>query len=215
MTPHTNGSYRYRSSRTALEKCEILCRLGKSSGVASDGTEAEKKWRTWVNERYVRIITANIYRSFGESWETFDYIVKHGNFGTVSRLMTRMFGTTAMYVIGTRMPKKYSIEGDLREALYAATDEWIEALEGKDFMGGKRPNLADLSVYGVIQAVEGSCCGRRLSVETVRFLLGTSTYKDVMQRTKIQPWLHRMAEEVGQTCRTNPAKSETVLKSEL
>ena len=156
--------------RLSWKKCEILCRFDKSSGIASDGTEAEKKWRTWVNERYVRIITANIYRSFGESWETFDYIVKHGNFGTVSRLMTRMFGTATMYVIGTRMPKKYSIEGDLREALYAATDEWIEALEGKDFMGGKRPNLADLAVYGVIQAVEGMSLGRCLSVETDRYL---------------------------------------------
>lgn len=127
----------------------------KNSKVAADGSEEEKKWRRWVNEKYVRIITANIYRNLGESWQTFDYIVEHGNFGMASRAMARMFGTATMYVIGQRMPKKYNIEGDLREALYSATNEWIEAIGTKDYLGGKEPNLADLAVFGVIRAVEG------------------------------------------------------------
>jgi len=165
--------------------------FSKNSGVAADGTAEEKEWREWVNQRLVRIITANIYRSLGESWQTFDYIVEHGNFGVASRLMTRMFGTATMYVIGRRMPNKYNIDGDLREALYAAADEWMDAVGNKDFLGGKKPNLADLAVYGVIQAVEG-----------------TSTYKDMIERTKVEHWLSRMKAEVGQTCRINSAKTE-------
>lgn len=138
-------------------------RFSKNAGVATDGSEAEKQWRKWVNERFVRILTANIYRSLGESWQTFDYIVEHGNFGAASRFMTRMFGTATMYVIGKRMPNKYNIKGDLRQALYAAADEWMEAVGNKSFLGGKKPNLADLSVYGVMQAIEGDPCSVHLA----------------------------------------------------
>jgi len=70
--------------------------------------------------------------------------------------MTRMFGSATMYVIGKRMPKKYDIQGDLREALYQAANEWIDAIGNKDFLGGNKPNLADLSVYRVIGAIHGT-----------------------------------------------------------
>ena len=39
---------------------DILLR-GKGAGVSA---EEETKWRKWVDERFVKVITANIYRSW-------------------------------------------------------------------------------------------------------------------------------------------------------
>ncbi|GMH39397.1 hypothetical protein BSKO_07295 [Bryopsis sp. KO-2023] len=158
---------------------------------SSDHSEEENKWRKWVDERFVRIITANIYRTWGESWQTFDYITEHGNFGSVSRHAARAFGSATMWAIGKRMPKKYSIEGDLREALYSDANEWIEAIGKRKFMGGNQPNLADLAVFGVLRAI-----------------IGTDAFADVMEHSELLPWFTRMADVVGDTSRSNPPKKK-------
>ena len=56
-----------------------------------------------------------------------------------------------------------------------------------DFHGGKKPDLADLSVYGVMRAVEGF-----------------ESFKDAVANTKIGPWYYRVKEVVGASARTNP-----------
>lgn len=61
--------------------------------------------------------------------------------------------------------------GDLRAALYKEVDGFVAALHGRDFMGGSSPNLADLSAYGVLKAVQG-----------------TPTYNDVVLNTKVGGW---------------------------
>lgn len=46
-------------------------------------------------------------------------------------------------------------------------------------MGGNEPNLADLSVYGVLNSIEGC-----------------DAFKDVMNNTKLGPWYNAMKERV-------------------
>jgi microsomal prostaglandin-E synthase 2 len=87
-----------------------------------------------------------------------------------------------MWQIGKRMPKKYDIQGDLRQALYGDINEFLTAVGSRDFMGGAKPNLADLAVYGVLKAVQG-----------------TNTYNDVIVNTDIGPWLVRMTIAVGES----------------
>jgi microsomal prostaglandin-E synthase 2 len=43
-----------------------MCRLrGKQSGSTSAGSRAdEEQWRKWVDERFVKVLTANIYRTW-------------------------------------------------------------------------------------------------------------------------------------------------------
>eukprot|EP00877_Chromochloris_zofingiensis_P002743 jgi/Chrzof1/1246/Cz01g46060.t1 len=96
----------------------------------------------------------------------------------------RLAGAAMMWQIGKRMPKKYGIEGDLREALYNDVDSFIEAVGDRKFIGGDEPNLADLAVYGVLKAVQG-----------------TDTYNDVIVNTKVGPWLVRVTLAVGDTAR--------------
>jgi len=141
----------------------------------------EAKWRKWVDEWFVRVITTNIYRSWGESVQTFDYITEHAlNFGPVERASSRYVGAVGMYFIAKKMKKKYNIEGDDRTHLYAAVDEFIAAIGDKKFMGGEKPQLSDLYVFGVMRAVQG-----------------TETFKDVMANTSMQNWFVGMTEAVG------------------
>ncbi|CAD7704328.1 unnamed protein product, partial [Ostreobium quekettii] len=155
--------------------------------VSPASTEEEAKWRKWVDDRLMKIITANIYRSWGESWKTFDYITDHGNFNPATRQAARLFGTTLMWRVGKGMPKKYNIQGDLREALYEALDEWADAVGDRDFMGGREANLADLAVFGVMRSI-----------------VGTPTFHDMLANSKVLPWYQRMMELVGESSRTNP-----------
>lgn len=58
-----------------------------------------------------------------------------------------------MYVFNCR----YNLKDDVRLSLYEECDKWIAAVKqtGLPFLGGTKPNLADLSVYGVLSSIEG------------------------------------------------------------
>jgi microsomal prostaglandin-E synthase 2 len=70
--------------------------------------------------------------------------------------------------------------GDLREALYADANKFIAAVGSQSFMGGAKPNLADLAMLGVLSAIRG-----------------TDTYNDLVLNSSIGQWLSRMAQTVG------------------
>jgi hypothetical protein len=68
-----------------------------------------------------------------------------------------------------------------------ACNEFIDAIGPKQpFMGGDKPNLADLAVYGVLKAVER-----------------TPTYEDALANSKIRPWVERTAAAIGNSARVS------------
>lgn len=73
------------------------------------------------------------------------------------------------------------MKNDVRVSLYDDCNLWIKAIKSKgtEFMGGNEPNLADLSVYGVLNSIEGC-----------------DAFKDVMNNTKLGPWYNAMKEKV-------------------
>ncbi|PSC71399.1 prostaglandin E synthase 2-like [Micractinium conductrix] len=150
---------------------------GGAGGGAPESRAEEEKWRRWVDDWFVKVITVNIYRNMHEAFQTFDYLSEHGNFGWVPRQGARVVGATLMWGISGKLKKKYGVEGDVREALYKSADEWVESLQGRPFMGGGFPDLADLAVFGVVRAVTG-----------------TDTFNDLMQNSKIGSWYARMFE---------------------
>lgn len=141
-------------------------------------------WRRWVDEKLVRALTVNIYRNARESFQTFDYITEHGNFGWMQRQAARVVGATMMWGLSNRLKTKYGIEGDVREALYRMADEWIQGLDGKPFMGGASPSLADIEAFGVIRSV-----------------VGTDTFHDLQHNTEISSWYERMMGAIGESSR--------------
>ena len=63
----------------------------------------------------------------------------------LERVAAKYFGAVIMYFISKRLKKRYELKEEVRESLYDFCKEWTDAV-GKDrrFMGGEKPNLADL-----------------------------------------------------------------------
>lgn len=152
----------------------------KSTGSASD---EEQKWRKWVDSHLVHVLSPNIYRTTSEALESFDYITSNGNFSFTEKITVKYAGAAAMYVVSKKLKKKYNIT-DERAALYEAAETWVDALNGREFLGGSKPNLADLSVYGVLRPI--------------RYL---RSGKDMVENTRIGDWYTRMEKLVGESSR--------------
>ncbi len=100
-----------------------------SAAVNNPSKIDEERWRRWVDERLVRLLTVNIYRNARESFQTFDYITESScNFGFFEREAARVVGAIMMWGISGRLRKKYGIEGDVRAELNKAADTWVDAL---------------------------------------------------------------------------------------
>ena len=62
-----------------------------------------------------------------------------------------------MWVISKRLKKRHGLKEDVRQSFYDETNNWLKAVKqkGGKFLGGDKPNLADLAVFGALSAVEG------------------------------------------------------------
>lgn len=113
---------------------EAACSLGgrvrrfwSSKKAVEPATGEEAKWRAWVDATFVKLVTANIYSSWGQSFQTMKYITESGSWGSIERALAYNGGAVLMYAIGSRMPKKYGFEGDLRVLLYKELDTFIDS----------------------------------------------------------------------------------------
>ncbi|WCJ42078.1 Prostaglandin E synthase 2 [Euphorbia peplus] len=155
----------------------------KKVGLASADDDEEEKWRRWVDSHLVHILSPNIYRNASEALESFDYITSNGSFGFAEKISVKYAGATAMYFVSKNLKKKYNIT-DERAALYEAAETWVDALDGRQFLGGSKPNLADLAVFGVLRPI--------------RYL---RSGKDMVEHTRIGEWYTRMENSVGESSR--------------
>ncbi|XP_004291342.1 PREDICTED: prostaglandin E synthase 2-like [Fragaria vesca subsp. vesca] len=147
--------------------------------------EEEKKWRHWVDNHLVHVLSPNIYRTPSEALESFDYITSHGNFSLSERLVAKYGGAAAMYFVSKKLKKRHNIT-DARAALYGAAETWVDALKGRQFLGGSTPNLADLAVFGVLRPIRHLKSG-----------------KEMVENTRIGEWYSRMESAVGESARIN------------
>lgn len=159
---------------------KLFHRINPDSSIR-DGEE--KKWREWVDNHLVHVLSPNIYRSTSEALESFDYITTQGNFSFTERLVAKYAGAAAMYFVSKKLKKKHNIT-DERAALYEAAETWVDALNGRHYLGGSKPNLADLAVFGVLRPI--------------RYL---TSGKDMVEHTRIGEWYGRMENAVGESAR--------------
>jgi len=157
-------------------------------------TEKEQADLAFVDQRVVILTAPNLYRTWGESLESFDYLAKNSqiaaNSSKLNQWFTKYFGASVMYLLTQKkLNKKYGIT-DARESIYQAIKEWLAGNNGAPFRGGSSPNLADLSCFGVFRALEPYPVGR-----------------DVMNPEKTSEefvaWYKRMQQVVGKTSATN------------
>jgi microsomal prostaglandin-E synthase 2 len=166
--------------------------LRKRNGTSRDGSlakEKEAKWMAWVDDRFVHVVTPNIYRTWQEAFNSFDYITERGNFNFFERQAVRVSGAVSMYLIAHNVLKKRHGIEDERLELYKDLETWTtEAVGDKaPFCGGNNPNLADLAVFGVMRAVKTF-----------------ETFDDAMRASpRTQAWYKRMEKEVGAASRSD------------
>ncbi|XP_009772831.1 uncharacterized protein [Nicotiana sylvestris] len=170
---------------TLLDSSDIIDKLFEKVRPVDSTSDAdeETKWRKWVDNHLVHVLAPNIYRTTSEALESFEYITSHGNFGFTERFTVKYGGAASMYFVSKRLKKKYNIT-DERAALYEAAETWVDALKGRDFLGGSKPNLADLAVYGVLRPIRYLKSGR-----------------DMVENTHIGDWYSRMESAVGVSAR--------------
>ncbi|XP_047448015.1 prostaglandin E synthase 2 [Mugil cephalus] len=136
----------------------------------------EMKWRKWADEWLVHLISPNVYRTTGEALASFDYIVREGKFGSVEGFFAKYVGAAAMFLISKRLKSRHNLQDDVRQDLYKAVNDWVSAIgKSRQFMGGDKPNLADLAVFGVLRVMEG-----------------LQAFDDMMENTKVKHWYNRM-----------------------
>nr|XP_051694456.1 LOW QUALITY PROTEIN: prostaglandin E synthase 2 [Oryctolagus cuniculus] len=148
---------------------------------AKEARTEEMKWRQWADDWLVHLISPNVYRTPAEALASFDYIVREGKFGAVEGAMAKYVGAAAMYLISKRLKSRHHLQDDVREDLYPAADKWVAAVgRERPFMGGQKPNLADLAVYGVLRVMEG-----------------LEAFEDLMRHTRIGPWYLRVERAIA------------------
>ncbi|XP_048857625.1 prostaglandin E synthase 2 [Brienomyrus brachyistius] len=143
-----------------------------------DSRKEEMKWRQWADDWLVHLISPNVYRTPHEALASFDYIVHEGKFGSFEGFFAKYLGAAAMFLISKRLKRRHNLQDDVRQDLYTAVDDWMSAIGKKrPFMGGEKPNLADLAVYGVLRVMEG-----------------LQAFDDMMENTKVKHWYGRVEE---------------------
>lgn len=109
----------------------------------------ERRWRRWVDDHLVHVLSPNIYRTFDESLKSFNYFSDVGewekNFSKWERTTVINVGAVAMYFVSKNLKKKYGLKDDVRQSLYDSCNYWLKNIgPNRRFMGGEVPNLADL-----------------------------------------------------------------------
>jgi len=156
----------------------------------------ERKWRKWVDDKLVHMLSPNVYRTPSEALEAFRWFSVAGDweqhFSWWERELVIYLGAAVMFLLGKRLKKKYKLQEDVRESLYYECDVWVKAVErrGGPYLGGAAPNLADLAVYGVLNAIEGC-----------------EAFQDARRNSRIGEWFDRM--KVAVTAREGRAMVES------
>ncbi|KNH06970.1 glutathione-S-transferase/glutaredoxin [Perkinsela sp. CCAP 1560/4] len=150
-----------------------------------------QKWREFAREKLVRFLVININSSLLEAWRGYSYIDQHDTIAPHNKLFLKFIGAPVMFLVSRlktlpALEKKYGYDKSKvppQEALRGVMTEWaLEGLTGKPFHGGKRPDLADVEVYGVLQSIRGH-----------------RVYTDIEAHAAVKEWLDRMDQAVGKT----------------
>ncbi|KAF5290654.1 hypothetical protein FQR65_LT01944 [Abscondita terminalis] len=166
-------------------KTEIMNRyflmLDTASGFDSKAKDEERKWRRWADDVLVHTLSPNVYRNKEEALQAFYWFSEAGewekHFPTWERYLMIYVGAFAMWMIGKRLKSKYNLKDNVRISLYDECNYFAKAIKAKgtQFMGGDRPNLADLAVYGILTSIEGCLA-----------------FQDLLQHSKIKNWYFLM-----------------------
>lgn len=122
---------------------------------AKDAAEKEKesKWLKWADATLVRSLPPLIYRNLGDSLKAFDYITQQEKFNWLQQRTIKYSGAMVMTLVAKKSAKEQGIvdpEAHLKKCL----KDWAGALASGDYLGGSKPNAADLAAFGILKSIE-------------------------------------------------------------
>jgi microsomal prostaglandin-E synthase 2 len=122
--------------------------------------EEEMMWLAW-SDKFVKGLPTAMYDTLPNALQSFDYITKVGKFSWFEKLSIKFSGAAIMTLVAKKIKKR---EGIVRPDLFLKekASEWAEGLKGRPFMGGEKPNGADLAVFGITRVVWELCAGKVL-----------------------------------------------------
>ncbi|PWA86537.1 Glutaredoxin [Artemisia annua] len=152
-----------------------------------------QKWRRWVDTVLLPVLLMNTYGSLSGALETYDYIWSYGCYDDAQRFSLKHCGAFYSYYQIKKLKIRYyfwliqkrkalNITDD-RGFLYKAAEEWVDALKGRQYLGGTEPNLGDLAVFGILRPMRNLKLG-----------------KDLVENTHIGEWFTRMEKEMKPGC---------------
>ncbi|GLH10735.1 hypothetical protein R5R35_012419 [Gryllus longicercus] len=169
-----------------LNRYFLMCQEKNQDEKTKEAMTLERKWRQWVDDTFVHVLSPNVYRTRSEALETFNWFSEAGewetHFPAWERKIVIYVGAYAMWLISKRLKKRHNLKDDVRQSFYDECNEWMKAVhkQGTPFLGGEQPNLADLAVYGVLNSIEGS-----------------RAFKDVLSHTKLGVWYWSVKAQVN------------------
>ena len=70
----------------------------------------EREWRQWVDSKFVHVISPNVYRTYKEALDAFNWFDETGDwksmFNSLERSSIIYIGSLAMYFLGKSLKKK-------------------------------------------------------------------------------------------------------------
>lgn len=112
----------------------------------------EEKWLDWADKKLVRALPPLIYKTLSDSIQAFDYISKEEKFSWVQKQFIKYSGAAVMTLVAKKSAKDQGIQNP-EEHLKKCLKDWVEAFEGKSFLGGDKPNAADLASFGILKSI--------------------------------------------------------------
>jgi microsomal prostaglandin-E synthase 2 len=106
---------------------------------SNEENEFERQWREWIDNKFIHVISPNVYCTLRQSLYTFRWFSKAGDWEEIFPWYERWFivyaGAIVMRLVSIRLKKKYNLNDDVRVSLYECGDEWANAVGDKDFLG--------------------------------------------------------------------------------
>ena len=177
----SDGRAMNESSRIVEALLDRLHHAPMAVDKAAFSSAGAKQWSDWSVDELAVYMYPNMTRSWSECTTTLQYCEGAKGFSSMDKFLIRNVGAFGMSMAHGKIKQKYGIE-DERTELFEKVDAWTAELAASDgpFRSGTDvPDMADVSVYGVLRAAAG-----------------LPLYAEIAQRggAGVQAWLEAMDE---------------------
>ena len=149
---------------------------------ATFASDEARKWSAWATSELAITIYPNMTRSFSECREALAYA--DDKFGPLQAFLIRTVGAFGMSMAHGKIIKKYNIT-DERQALRDKVAAWEGALGKNDFRGGAAPDLGDVAVFGILDALKGLGAHRDILAQSPRLADWSSAMEEALPKPAI------------------------------